>query len=197
MPLAREFRKKAPCIWKMRRRAFYETTVVNSRVWRVSARHSARRTDCDYVQSSSGGFSGGTTAVAGSLAIDLGTIGMPAGSVGTYLIKGLRAGVNYVVSLIVSGTPGWDTLTAELLDPIGDGNDAADPASQPAYVPARLFDVQQYRWPQLCAGFSACAKRYLRRRFSDGDRRRANEPARRTDVCWPWLRDGAGDVRVA
>jgi hypothetical protein len=88
------------------------------------------------VQSSSGGFTGGTTAVGGSHAIDLGMIVLPAGSVGTYLIQGLRAGVNYTVSLIVSGTPGWDTLTAELLDPIGDGNDRTDPASQPAYVPA-------------------------------------------------------------
>jgi hypothetical protein len=40
------------------------------------------------------------------------------------------------VSLVISGTPGWDTLRAELLDPVSDGNDALDPTSQPAYVPS-------------------------------------------------------------
>ena len=86
------------------------------------------------LQSSSGGFTGGA-ATSGASTIDLGTIAMPAGSVGTYLINGLQEGVNYAVSLIVSGISGWDTLSAELLDPIGDGNDALDPAAQPAYVP--------------------------------------------------------------
>jgi hypothetical protein len=97
---------------------------------------SARAEPIAIVQSSSGGFSGGTIAVGGSLAIDLGTIGMPAGSVGTYLISGLQEGANYVVSFVVSGVAGWDALTAELLDPIGDDNDAADLPVQPAFVPA-------------------------------------------------------------
>jgi len=87
------------------------------------------------VQSSSGGFSGGTVAAGGSLAIDLGTIVMPAGSVGTYFINNLESGANYAVSLIVTGITNWDTLRAELLDPI-DGDDALDPVAQPAYVPA-------------------------------------------------------------
>jgi len=87
------------------------------------------------VQSSTGGFSGSTTVAGGSRAIDLGTIAVPAGSVGTFLINGLREGTNYVVSLVISGTPGWDTLSAELLDPIGDGNDKLD-STKPSYVPA-------------------------------------------------------------
>jgi hypothetical protein len=87
------------------------------------------------LQSTSGGFSGGSTAV-NALAIDLGTIVVPAGSIGTYLIKGLQEGANYVVSLVISDTLGWDTLRAELLDPVSDGNDALDPKSQPAYVPS-------------------------------------------------------------
>jgi PEP-CTERM motif-containing protein len=87
------------------------------------------------LQSTSGGFTGGSTAVD-ALAIDLGTIVVPAGSIGTYLINGLQVGANYVVSLVISGTPGWDTLRAELLDPVSDGNDALDPTSQPAYVPS-------------------------------------------------------------
>lgn len=85
-------------------------------------------------QSSSGGFTGGTTAVGG-LAINLGTIAMPAGSVGTYLINGLQEGANYAVSFMVSGM-GLDTLRAELFDPVGDGNDATDPTPQPAGVPS-------------------------------------------------------------
>lgn len=88
------------------------------------------------VQSSSGGFSGGTVATASPLTIDLGTVDISASSVGTYLINGLEAGANYTVSMIVSGITGWDTLRMELLDPIGDGNDALDPAAEPAYVPA-------------------------------------------------------------
>lgn len=86
------------------------------------------------LQSTTGGFTGGSTAVD-TLAIDLGSIVVPAGSVGTYLISGLKVGANYVVSLVISGTPGWDTLRAELLDPVSDGNDAMDPKSQPSYVP--------------------------------------------------------------
>ena len=87
------------------------------------------------LESSSGGFSGGGAAGA-TLAIDFGSVVMPANSVGVYLINGLTEGTNYLVSVIVTGVTGWDTLRAELLDPIGDGNDALDPATQPAYVPA-------------------------------------------------------------
>lgn len=87
------------------------------------------------VQSASGGFSGGTSTSTTSTTIDLGTVSMPGGSVGIFLISGLEAGVNYAVSLMVTGITGWDTLTAEILDPL-DGDDALDPAAQPSYVPA-------------------------------------------------------------
>ena len=87
------------------------------------------------LQSTSGGFTGGTTAVGG-LSINLGTIGMPAGSVGTYLINGLQEGANYALSFMVAGVSGWDILRAELLDPVGDSNDALDPTPQPSYVPS-------------------------------------------------------------
>lgn len=88
------------------------------------------------VQSSSGGFTGGTTAASGSPTIDLGTIVVPAGSVGTYLIDGLQEGANYAVSLVITGISRWDTLRAELLDPIGDGNDSLDPNTEPTYLPS-------------------------------------------------------------
>jgi hypothetical protein len=88
------------------------------------------------VQSSAGGFSGGTAATSSSFAIDLGTVVMPAsGTVGTFLIDGLRAGSDYTVSLVISGIAGWETLRAEILDPL-DGDDALDPAAQPSYVTA-------------------------------------------------------------
>lgn len=87
------------------------------------------------VESATGGFSGSGVATVGSTTIALGTVGMPAGSVGTFLISGLQSGVNYSTSIILTGMNGWDTLQAEILDPL-DGDDAWDPASQPSYVPA-------------------------------------------------------------
>jgi hypothetical protein len=87
------------------------------------------------VESATGGFAAGSAVTTGSDTIDLGDVVIPAGSVGTFLIEGLEAGVNYGVSLAVSGINGWNTLTAEILDPI-DGDDAQDPSSQPSYVPA-------------------------------------------------------------
>jgi len=85
------------------------------------------------LQSSSGGFSSGTWS-KGWFALDLGTLTMPAGSTATYLIQGLKHGSDYAVTFSLAGMPGWETLTAELLDPL-DGDDRKDVASQPAYVP--------------------------------------------------------------
>ncbi len=87
------------------------------------------------LDSSAGGFSSGTTATTGSRVIDLGTVVMPGGSVGTFAIDGLRSGVDYAVSLTISGMTGWDTLQAEILDPL-DRDDVMDPTAQPGYVPA-------------------------------------------------------------
>jgi len=88
------------------------------------------------VESSSGGFSGGDSATTGWFSIDLGTVVMPAaGTVGTFLIDGLRAGSDYSVSLVISGISGWNTLRAEILDPL-DNDDRTDWSTQPSYVPA-------------------------------------------------------------
>src|SRR4051812_5972812 len=85
------------------------------------------------VQSTSGGFSGGESAGAtGRFTIDLGTVSMSAGSVGTFLIDGLKAGSDYTVSLVVTGIRDFNTLRAELLDPL-DRDDRLDPADQPSY----------------------------------------------------------------
>lgn len=87
------------------------------------------------LESGTGGFSAGSSATTGSREIDLGTIAMPGGSVGTFLIDGLRSGVDYAVSLTISGMTGWDTLQAEILDPL-DRDDAMDSTEQPGYVAA-------------------------------------------------------------
>jgi len=89
------------------------------------------------VASASGGFSGGETAApSGRFSIDLGTVDMVAGSVGTFLIDGLKAGSDYTVSLAVTGISGWNSLRLEILDPVGGGDDALDPSPQPSYVTA-------------------------------------------------------------
>ena len=86
------------------------------------------------IESSSGGFSGGDTATSG-VTIDLGTVNMPAGSVGTFLIDGLKSGTDYTVSLDVTGIKNWDELRLEILDPL-DRDDRFDMALQPSYVPS-------------------------------------------------------------
>jgi len=85
-------------------------------------------------QSSAGGFSGGAAATTSGSSIDFGELVVPAGAVGTLLIDGLQAGVDYTVSLVISGITGWDALRAEILDPV-DRDDSLDPAAQPSYLP--------------------------------------------------------------
>jgi hypothetical protein len=88
------------------------------------------------VDSSSGGFKVTEPGTTGWFAIDLGTVVMPsAGSVGVFMIDGLKHGSDYTVSFAISGIKGWDTLRAEILDPVN-GDDKWDPVDQPAYVPA-------------------------------------------------------------
>lgn len=83
--------------------------------------------------SSSGGFTqSGTTF--GDQSIDLGAVSMPAGSAGIIHLDGLETWVNYEVSFTVERSGSWNTLTAELLDPLDD-DDYLDEA-QPSYVPA-------------------------------------------------------------
>jgi len=90
------------------------------------------------VNSTSGGAASSGLST-NALAIDFGTIKLPSGSSTTILVDGLQANKNYTVTFSVKGNPAlnpWDTLTAEILDPLSDGFDARDPSSQPGYVPA-------------------------------------------------------------
>jgi hypothetical protein len=74
-------------------------------------------------------------ATTGWFAVDLGTLALSSGSSATYLIDGLKHGSDYSVTFNLARSGGWGTLTAEVLDPLN-GDDAKDPAMQPAYVPA-------------------------------------------------------------
>jgi hypothetical protein len=90
------------------------------------------------VNSTSGGASVGTLSSHG-LSIDLGSIKLLPGSSTMIFVDGLQANKNYTVTFSVRGNPAlnpWDTLTAEILDPISDGTTALDPQPQPGYVPA-------------------------------------------------------------
>jgi len=90
------------------------------------------------VNSTSGGASTSGLS-ANKFAIDFGTITLTPGSTTTIFVDGLRANKNYTVTFAVKGNPAlnpWDTLTAEILDPLSDGFDAADAQPQPGYVPA-------------------------------------------------------------
>lgn len=75
----------------------------------------------------------------GWFALDLGTLTLPTNqSSATIFVDGLKHGSDYTVTFTVAGNPAlspWDTLTAEILDPLSDGFDARDPDPQPGYVP--------------------------------------------------------------
>ena len=72
----------------------------------------------------------------GWFALDLGELVLSGSdSTATFFISGLKHGSDYTVGLNVSNASGLDNLRFEVLDPL-DGDDAWDPASQPAYVPA-------------------------------------------------------------
>ncbi|HET7696779.1 MAG TPA: PEP-CTERM sorting domain-containing protein [Vicinamibacterales bacterium] len=86
----------------------------------------------------SGGYAAdvGGFSTASTYMIDLGTITLDGGSSALISIDGLAARQDYNVTFSVAGLEGSgvSTLTAELLDPLSDGFDAADP-TQPSYVP--------------------------------------------------------------
>ena len=86
------------------------------------------------VVDSTGGFTAGT-ATEGWFSIDLGPIRMPSAlSTGSFLIEGLKPGSDYTVSFILEGLSEFETLRAEILDPV-DGDDRWDVEDRPAYVP--------------------------------------------------------------
>jgi len=90
------------------------------------------------VNSTAGGASTNGLST-GSSNLDFGTVNLPAGSSTTILVSGLQADKNYTVTFNVKGNQAlnpWDTLTAEILDPLSDGFDTQDAQPQPGYVNA-------------------------------------------------------------
>ncbi len=86
------------------------------------------------VHSADSGFTQ-TGTILGSSTIDLGIITMPsAGTDGTLFFSGLTAKRNYTVSFMLEGIDSWDSLRAEVLDPL-DGDDGKD-MEQPSWIPS-------------------------------------------------------------
>jgi len=78
------------------------------------------------------------TTGTGPLSIDLGTIMISGGASGLLELNNLQRNRDYIVTFNVvdaAGNP-WTALTAEVLDPLGDGHNGVIPPTQPAYVPA-------------------------------------------------------------
>jgi hypothetical protein len=73
----------------------------------------------------------------GGAAINLGQIALGGGSSAVVYVSGLGAHANVPVTFTVldSAANPFTVLTAEILDPLSDGFDAADPQPQPGYVP--------------------------------------------------------------
>ena len=87
------------------------------------------------LQSSSGQFATSGAPVVDAGGIDLRTLALGVGGSGTFFFNNLETWQNYKVGfeLNLSGLQG---IRLEVLDPLGDGDDGLDPASQPAYIPA-------------------------------------------------------------
>ena len=88
------------------------------------------------LESTSGGASlSGDITAAGTL-IDLGTLYLPGGDASaTFFFNDARAGRNYSLTFDVGGMNGIEALRLEVLDPLGDGDDALDMGGLPSYVP--------------------------------------------------------------
>ena len=91
--------------------------------------------------------------------------------------------------MVVSGITGWDTLSMELLDPVGDGNDGLDPGNQPAYVPSGYSTSNNEDGLSFAQETALEPEREFRRRLSKSDRRRDDEWQRSPDVRRPWRRE--------
>ena len=84
--------------------------------------------------STNAGYTGSATTEW--FVVDMGELTLSGGeSSATFDLSGLKHGSDYTVVLNVSSTTGLENLRFEVLDPL-DSDDAFDPATSPAYVPA-------------------------------------------------------------
>jgi hypothetical protein len=87
--------------------------------------------------SSSGGFTQTGDITAVGTTIDLGSLFMPGGdAAGTFFFSDATVSSNYSLSFDITGLTGVEGIKLELLDPLGDGDDALDEGGQPAWMPA-------------------------------------------------------------
>jgi hypothetical protein len=86
---------------------------------------------------SSGGFTQSGDIKAVGTTIDLGTLFMPgADAVGTFFFSDATVWRDYSLTFDLTGLTGVAGIKLELLDPMGDGDDALDPSGQPDWMPA-------------------------------------------------------------
>jgi len=147
------------------------------------------------LHSASGGFSatGGTSADAAI--IDLGQVFLPnVGSMGTFLFSNLWTWQDYRVGFDLGLGSGVSGVRLEIFDPLGDGDDGADPAAQPWYVPAGYstsnnddgFSFAQHSALTRSATFAGGAASVV-----------ADESTHRGDILMFSGVSGAEDARVA
>ena len=87
--------------------------------------------------SGSGGFAASGDPWVNYRTIDLGQISLPGGSAsGTFFFNDAKVWRDYNVNFDVVLGAGVTGFHVELLDPLGDGDDALDMAPYPSYVPA-------------------------------------------------------------
>lgn len=88
------------------------------------------------VHSTTGGATATTTGSVSGLNLDFGTVTLPDTNASVFFfIDGLSAATGYTAELIVRGATKWNTLRADVLDPVGQGFDWLDPNPQPAWLP--------------------------------------------------------------
>jgi hypothetical protein len=87
------------------------------------------------LNSATSGFSSSGPITTVGTSIDLGTLSLNGDGVGTFFFNDASAYRNYELSFDLDLT-GVQAVQFELLDPLGDGDDATDSAIQPTYVPA-------------------------------------------------------------
>jgi hypothetical protein len=85
--------------------------------------------------SSSGAFSTSGAVTVDGLSVNLGTLSLGPGGVGTFFFNNLETWENYKIAFDLNLT-GLQGIRLEVFDPLGDGDDDLDPVGGPADIPA-------------------------------------------------------------
>jgi hypothetical protein len=145
------------------------------------------------VDSTSGSASAtGDILVSGST-IDLGELSLTGGGQLVLFVDGARAWRNYTVEFDMALGSGVEGFTAEVLDPLGDGDDALDPTPQPGGLPA------DYSTSNDRDGFSFAQGSGLERSATfagGGVTAVADEMTHRADILMFTGLEGVDDARV-